>query len=105
MRRIICLGGAIAVLLCSLGTALAQKSGGILKVHHRENPPSASILEESTASTTVPFMQVFNNLVMYDQQVAQNGPQTIVPDPRQVVGLQCGEDRTRLPAAGRREVA
>ena len=44
MRRIICLGGAIAVLLCSLGTALAQKSGGILKVYHRENPPSASIL-------------------------------------------------------------
>jgi peptide/nickel transport system substrate-binding protein len=75
-----CLGGAVAVLLCSVGTVLAQKSGGILKVYHRENPPSASILEEATASTTVPFMAVFNNLVMYDQEVAQNSPGTIVPD-------------------------
>ena len=80
MRWMTCLGGAVAVLLCSVGTALAQKSGGILKVYHRENPPSASILEESTASTTVPFMAVFNNLVMYDQAVAQNSPATIVPD-------------------------
>jgi len=80
MRWKTCLGGAVAILLCSVGTALAQKSGGILKVYHRENPPSASILEEATASTTVPFMAVFNNLVMYDQEVAQNSPKTIVPD-------------------------
>src|SRR5689334_7994099 len=80
MRWMTCLGGAVAVLLCSVGAALGQKSGGILKVYHRENPPSASILEEATASTTVPFMAVFNNLVMYDQQVPQNSPRTIVPD-------------------------
>jgi peptide/nickel transport system substrate-binding protein len=80
MRRMTCLGGAVAVLLCSVGPALAQKSGGVLKVYHRENPPSASILEEATASTTIPFMPVFNNLVMYDQQVAQNSAETIVPD-------------------------
>ena len=80
MRRITCLGGAVAVLLCSMGAALAQKSGGVLKVYHRENPPSASILEESTASTTIPFMPIFNNLVLYDQQVAQNSSETIGPD-------------------------
>ena len=80
MRRMICLGGALALLVCSAGTALAQKSGGVLKVYHRENPPSASILEEATASTTIPFMPVFNNLVMYDQQVAQNSAETIVLD-------------------------
>ena len=80
MRRMTCLGGALAALLCSTGTALAQKSGGVLKVYHRENPPSASILEESTASTTIPFMPIFNNLVLYDQQVAQNSSQTIGPD-------------------------
>jgi peptide/nickel transport system substrate-binding protein len=80
MRSMICLGGAVAALLCATGTALAQKSGGILKVYHRDNPPSASILEEATASTVVPFMPVFNNLVMFDQQVAQNSAQTIVPD-------------------------
>src|SRR5947207_11436092 len=80
MRAMICLGGAVAALLCATGPALAQKSGGILKVYHRDNPPSASIHEEATASTVVPFMAVFNNLVMFDQQVAQNSAQTIVPD-------------------------
>jgi peptide/nickel transport system substrate-binding protein len=80
MRSMICLGGAVAALLCATGTALAQKSGGILKIYHRDNPPSASIHEEATASTVVPFMSVFNNLVLFDQQVAQNSAQTIVPD-------------------------
>ncbi len=27
-----------------------------------------------------PGMGIFNNLVMYDQQIAQNSPQTIRPD-------------------------
>ena len=31
-----------------------------------------SILEEGTNSTEIPMMGVFNNLVMYDQHVAQN---------------------------------
>src|SRR5260370_989750 len=39
MRSMICLGGAVAALLCATGTSLAQKSGGILKVYHRDNPP------------------------------------------------------------------
>jgi len=80
MRFTICLGSAVIALLCTSGAALAQKSGGVLRVYHRENPPSASILEEATASTTIPFMPVFNNLVMYDQQVPQNSAETIVPD-------------------------
>jgi peptide/nickel transport system substrate-binding protein len=62
------------------GTALAQKSGGVLKMYHRENPPNASIHEESTRSTVVTFMPLFNNLVLFDQQVAQNSPQSIKPD-------------------------
>ena len=61
-------------------SALAQKQGGILKMYHWESPPSASIHEEATWSTTVPFMGVFNNLVIYKQDVAQNGLDTIVPD-------------------------
>ena len=60
-------------------SALAQKSGGILKMYHRDNPPSASIHEEATISTVIPFMGVFNNLVMFDQQAAEQ-PRTIVPD-------------------------
>jgi peptide/nickel transport system substrate-binding protein len=58
----------------------AQKQGGILKMYHIDSPPSASILEEATFSTVIPFMAVFNNLVMYKQDVAQNRLDTIVPD-------------------------
>ena len=34
---------AAAVLAASPSIALAQKSGGILRVYHRETPPSMSI--------------------------------------------------------------
>ncbi len=64
-------GGLTAALACALacnaGAAFAQKSGGVLRMYHRDNPPSASIHEESTNSTVIPFMSVFNNLVLYDQ--------------------------------------
>ena len=39
-----------------------------------------SMLEELTLAANRPMMGVFNNLVMFDQQVAQNSPQSIVPD-------------------------
>ena len=80
MRPIVLLGGLAAALMCSSGVALAQKSGGVLKMYHRDNPPSASIHEEATNSTVVPFMSLFNNLVLYDQSKPQNSPQDIVPD-------------------------
>ena len=69
-----------SVVLAASSTAFAQKSGGILKISHRDNPPSASIHEEATNSTVIPFMAVFNNLVVYDQGVAQNSSKSIVPD-------------------------
>jgi peptide/nickel transport system substrate-binding protein len=62
------------------GGALAQKTGGILKIYNRDSAPSMSILEESTLSTVLPMMGVFNNLVVYDQHVAQNSEQSILPD-------------------------
>src|SRR5215470_10996269 len=80
MRAINLLGGLVAALTCCAGPALAQKSGGVLKMYHRDNPPSASIHEEATNSTVIPFMPLFNNLVLFDQQKPQNSPQTIVPD-------------------------
>src|SRR5262249_19358218 len=73
----------LGCLLCSLlgaGTSVAQKSGGVLKVYHRDSPASMSILEEGTNSTEIPMMGVFNNLLMYDQHVAQNSLSSIVPD-------------------------
>ena len=60
--------------------AWAEKSGGILKMQHWDSPASMSILEEATYSVVVPMMGVFNNLVVYDQHVAQNSLKTIQPD-------------------------
>src|SRR5215468_5748808 len=60
--------------------AVAQKQGGILHIYHRDSPASMSILEEATNSTEIPMMGVFNNLVLYKQDVAQNSLQSIVPD-------------------------
>src|SRR5271155_2299803 len=72
--------GCVLSSILGADAAVAQKSGGILKVYHRDSPASMSILEEGTNSTEIPMMGVFNNLVMYDQHVAQNSLSTIVPD-------------------------
>ena len=69
-----------AVLASAPSAALAQKSGGTLRIYHRDNLPSASIHEEATISTVMPFMGVFNNLVLYDQAKKLNSDATIVPD-------------------------
>ncbi len=64
----------------SIGPTLAQTGGGVLKIHHRDNPPSASIREEATNSTVIPFVPLSNNLVVFDQHVAQNSDRSIMPD-------------------------
>ena len=71
---------ALAAVLAIAGPALAQKSGGTLKVQHWDSPASMSILEEATYSTVMPIMEVMNNLILYDQQIAQNSLDTIRPD-------------------------
>src|ERR1700741_3580388 len=60
--------------------ALAQKSGGILRIPLGTSIASVSIHEESTIVVLGPMMGVFNNLVMFDQHVPQNTPSSIVPD-------------------------
>ena len=70
----------LLTLLAPLGSAAAQKQGGTLRIYHRDNPPSASLHEESTVSVTQPFMAVFNNLVLFDQTKPLNSPETIVPE-------------------------
>jgi len=70
---------ALAIAAMS-GTAAAQKSGGVLKMPHGDSPASMSIHEESTIVAEGPIMAVFNNLVMFNHQVAQNRLDTIVPD-------------------------
>src|SRR5215469_11182928 len=76
-------GAATTVLLLVVmagGSAHAQKPGGVLRIYHRDSPASMSIHEEATNSVVIPMMAVFNNLVLYDQHVAQNSLDTIVPD-------------------------
>jgi len=73
------------LLACMLGTltslgAHAQKQGGVLRVLHRDNPPSASIHEEATISTVMPFASVFNNLVVFDPASEQNRLDRIIPE-------------------------
>ncbi len=83
MTRNLCLFAAVCGLLVgalSTEAAFAQKQGGILRVYHWDSPPSMSIHEEPTISTVVPMMGVFNNLVIYKQDIAQNSLQSIVPD-------------------------
>ena len=74
--------------------ALAEKSGGIMKFYHRGTPPSGSIHEEATSSTVVPYMSVFNNLVMFDQAKPVNSADTIVPDLAK--SWTWGSDKTKL---------
>src|SRR6478736_1898139 len=79
LRAVAIAGGLLSALCCADG-AFAQKAGGTLKVSFFDNPASMSLHEEATGAALRPMMGVFNNLVMYDQQVAQNRPDTIVPD-------------------------
>src|SRR3954467_8039144 len=81
MRSVHALAVAALCLLAASSVApAAEKQGGILRVYHRDSPASASIHEEATYSVNVPFMPIFNNLVMYKQDVAQNSLESIVPD-------------------------
>ena len=66
--------------LCATTTASAQKTGGVLKISFFDSPASMSLHEEATGAALRPAMGIFNNLVMYDQHVAQNRPDTIVAD-------------------------
>ena len=78
---------AIAVMLTSIAGALAlsqetaaQKQGGTLRVYHWDVPASASIHEEATLSTLMPFMGLFNNLVLFDLFAPINRLDTIQPE-------------------------
>src|SRR6478736_6417957 len=70
----------LCICLLSAMPAAAQKRGGTLRLYHNDNPPSASLLEESTIASVTPFMAVFNNLVVFDPFKVHESLDTIVPD-------------------------
>ncbi len=82
MANFIRIFGLLSLLLAGAlsAPAIAQQSGGTLRIYHRDSPASMSIHEEATISTVAPMMGVFNNLVMFKQDQKQNRPEFIVPD-------------------------
>src|SRR6476646_7850174 len=95
-RNFRCLAAAAGVLTALLlpQVALAQKQGGVLRVYFFDSPASMSIHEEATIAAEGPMMGVFNNLVMYKQDVPQSGLQSIVPD--LATDWSWDEDKTQL---------
>jgi peptide/nickel transport system substrate-binding protein len=81
MRKTIAILAMAVMSLAVVSVQAAEpKHGGILRMYHRETPPSLSIHEEATFSVNVPAMPIFNNLVIYDQHKPQNSMATIVPE-------------------------
>ena len=70
----------IALFVALATPAAAQKRGGTLRLYHNDNPPSASLLEESTIASVTPFSAVFNNLVMFDPAKPHESMDSIIPD-------------------------
>ena len=84
----------VAVLAGGTDVALAQKSGGVLRLFHTDSPTSSSIHEEYAAASILPFAPVFNNLVRFDPNVAQESEASIVPDLAEAWSW--NEDKTEL---------
>jgi ABC-type transport system substrate-binding protein len=80
LRKVAALALGVTLSVGIAAPVLAQKQGGTLRIYHRDNPPSASIHEEATVSVVLPFMAIYNNLVVYDQTKPINSAETVVPD-------------------------
>ena len=76
----IVIAGSLLMAPLAIQPAPGQKSGGVLKISFFDNPASMSLHEEATGAALRPMMGVFNNLVMFDQHVAQNSPNSIIAD-------------------------
>ena len=95
--------GPLLIVMCLASGAVAQQAGGTLKIGHFDSPASMSLLEESTAAVNRPMMAVFNNLVIYKQDVRQNSPDSIVPE--LATGWTWSEDGSELTFPLRRGVS
>src|ERR1700739_1471818 len=76
-----CPASALAVIAAlAAAPAAAQKKGGTLRLYHNDNPPSTSLLEESTIASVTPFAAIFNNLVRFDPAKTHESLDTIIGD-------------------------
>jgi peptide/nickel transport system substrate-binding protein len=92
--RGLAVAGGMLITMFAAAPTFAQKQGGILKLSHFDSPASMSIFEESTRAALQPMMGIFNNLVMYKQDVPQTSLQSAVPD--LATGWSWNEDGTEL---------
>ena len=81
MRRFLVLRAALGLIALMVVTPTwAQKRGGVLRVFQYDSPASMSIHEEALNSAQNPMMAVFNNLVLFKQDVPQNRLDTITSE-------------------------
>src|SRR5215467_12962104 len=82
MRRVLAIlaTGLFAAAIALEPSALAQKSGGVLRVPHFDSPASVSLHEETTVAANRPGMGIFNNLMLFKQDEPKNSTQAIVPE-------------------------
>jgi peptide/nickel transport system substrate-binding protein len=92
--RMLLATAAALTAMAAADAAFAQKRGGILKMYSLDSPPSMSMLDGPNPIAQRTTMEVFNNLVMFDQHVKQNSLQSIVPD--LAGGWSWNEDGTAL---------
>ena len=85
---------ATALVLTFSASAVAQKQGGTFRFYLRDNPPSASPHEETTNAVTLPFMALYNNLVLFDPSKKINSLDGIVGD--LATGWSWDASRTKL---------
>jgi peptide/nickel transport system substrate-binding protein len=79
IRRLAATAGVVAALLAG-GEATAEQRGGVLKVYLSLTPASASVHEEASIATVMPFMGVFNNLFVYNQHAQRNDVSDLTPE-------------------------
>ena len=84
----------LAAAILATTPADAQQAGGTLRIGHFDSPASMSMHEESTNAVNRPTSGVFNNLIMYKQDVPQNSPESIVPE--LAISWSWNEDGTEL---------
>ncbi len=65
-----------------------------MRIPNIDSPASMSIHEEATFIAEGPMMPVFNNLLLFDQHVAQNSLETIVPE--LATSWSWNDDKTQL---------
>jgi peptide/nickel transport system substrate-binding protein len=100
--RTLAIAGGLLLAIMTAGPSSAQKPGGVLRMPIGNSPASMSIHEEATRIAVTPMMAVFNNLVLFDQHIAQNTFESIRPDLAE--SWSWDEDKTALTFRLRRGV-